>query len=345
MIIITGTKYEAVLKEANHRKILFPEYGKNRTLLMDFVSFLEGDEVIVTASLELIDLLLMNFRGDENRIVYSNTGGSVTFNEAYGLRKYLDFDLRGRENANTSKVSVLFVEGKTDSKFFKAAYKKVFGFRESRSRRKAREVPENLKPMECLFERDNYELVVKNGSYIAIIPSEGNSGVIRNLRNFLRAMEVFGFSVNKIGLAIDMDDSKEHVMESITGKLSPFEYKKSGDKFLFGSTIIIPLLIGTEIELNPCIEWQKPAIEDFMLAVLQADGTLEKLERAINILCIDLRRKLKPKEVIYLAMAAKKFWGNLEGFYEMMVMRTPRWKMEKILKRGGIYEKMREVIP
>ncbi|WP_461866794.1 DUF3226 domain-containing protein [Thermococcus sp.] len=341
MIIITGTKYEAVLEEVNHRKILFPEYGKNRALLKEFVRSLKGDEIIVTASLELMDLLLMNFRGNENLVVYSNTGEALTFNEAYGLRKYLDFDLRGGKSGESSKVSVLFVEGKTDSKFFKAAYKKVFGFKESRSKG----IPENLKLMERLFERDNYELIVKDDSYIAIIPSEGNSGVIRNLGNFLRAMEVFAFMVNKIGLAIDIDDGREHVMESITGKLSLFKYKKSGDRFIVGDTTIIPLLIGAKIELNPCVEWQKPAVEDFMLAVLQADGTLEKIERAINILCIDLKRKLKPKEVIYLAMAAKKFWGNLEGFYEMMIMRTPRWKMERILKKGGIYDKMREVVP
>ncbi|AGT34309.1 hypothetical protein OCC_14135 [Thermococcus litoralis DSM 5473] len=59
-----------------------------------------------------------------------------------------------------------------------------------------------------------------------------------------------------------------------------------------------------------------------MLAILEGDKTFKKLERAINILCVDLKRKLKPKEVIYLAMAAKKFWGNLEGFYEMSIMRT-----------------------
>lgn len=341
MIVITGTRYEAVLEEANHRKILFPEYGKNREQLQDFVASLTGDEIIVTASLELMDLLLGAFRGEENLVVYSNTGKGLTFNEAYGLRKYLDFDLRGGETGESSKVSVLFVEGKTDSKFFKAAYKKVFGFKELRGSR----IPGNLRLIERLFERDNYELVVKDGSYIAIIPSEGNSGVIRNLGNFLRAMEVFEFRVDKIGLAIDIDESRERVMESITGKLSSFRYKKSGDRFIVGGTTIIPLLIGAKIELNPCIEWQKPAVEDFMLAVLQADGTLEKIERAINILCIDLKRKLRPKEVIYLAMAAKKFWGNLEGFYEMMIMRTPHWKMGKILKRGSIYDVMQEVIP
>lgn len=345
MIVITGTRYEEVLEGENHRKILFPEYGRNRERLRDFVSSLKGDEIVVTASLELVDMILNRFRGEESQVLYSDTGKALTFSEAYGLRKYLDFDLRGGRIEEHSRVSVLFVEGKTDSKFFKAAYKKVFGFKESRSRGKPRKVPENLKLIGEVFERDNYELIVREGDYIAIIPSEGNSGVIRNLGNFLRAMDVFGFSVDKIGLAIDIDESEERVMESIIGKLSSFRYEKSGDRFMVGSTAVIPLLIGARIELNPCIEWQKPTVEDFMLAVLQADGTLGKLERTINILCIDLKRKLKPKEVIYLAMAAKKFWGNLEGFYEMTIMRTPRWKLEKILRRGGIYERMMEVIP
>jgi len=59
---------------------------------------------------------------------------------------------------------------------------------------------------------------------------------------------------------------------------------------------------------------QKPTIEDFMLAILEGDRTFKRLERAINILCIDLKRKLKPKEVIYLAIAAKKFRETLKSF-------------------------------
>lgn len=338
MIIVTGDRYDEALTDRNFEKILFPEYGKNREKLREFVNKLKGDEVIVTASLELIDLILKKFQGEGHVLIYSNTGKGLTFKEAYELRKYLDFDLRGAEITNTEKVSVLFCEGKTDSKFFKASYKKVFGFKE------VREVPPNLVLIEKLFERDNYELI-KNNGYIAIIPSEGNAGVIRNLGNFLRAMEVFEFHVGKIGIAIDIDESKKAVMDSIRGKLSSFKYSKTKGGFKVGKTEVIPLLIGSKIDLGPCVEWQKPTIEDFMLAILESDKTFKKLERAINILCIDLKRKLKPKEVIYLAIAAKKFWGNLEGFYEMSIMRTPKWKVEKVLKESKIYEKMEALLP
>ncbi|ALV63408.1 hypothetical protein ADU37_CDS17090 [Thermococcus sp. 2319x1] len=338
MIIVTGERYDEALKERDFEKILFPEYGKNREKLKEFVNNLRGNEVIVTASLELIDLILGKFQGEGHILIYSNTGKGLTFKEAYELRKYLDFDLRGAEITNTEKVSVLFCEGKTDSKFFKASYKKVFGFKE------AREVPSNLALIEKLFERDNYELIRNNG-YIAIIPSEGNAGVIRNLGNFLRAMEVFEFHVGKIGLAIDIDESKKAVMDSIKGKLSSFHHTETKKGFKVGKTEVIPLLIGSKVDLGPCVEWQKPTIEDFMLAILEGDKTFKKLERAINILYVDLKRKLKPKEVIYLAMAAKKFWGNLEGFYEMSIMRTPKCKVEKVLKESKIYEKMEALLP
>lgn len=166
MIIVTGDRYDEALTDRNFEKILFPEYGKNREKLREFVNKLKGDEVIVTASLELIDLILKKFQGEGHVLIYSNTGKGSTFKEAYELRKYLDFDLRGAEITNTEKVSVLFCEGKTDSKFFKASYKKIFGFKE------AREVPPNLVLIEKLFERDNYELI-KNNGYIAIIPVKG----------------------------------------------------------------------------------------------------------------------------------------------------------------------------
>ena len=42
--------------------ILFPEQGKNGEELKKFVSSLEGDETVVTASLELIDLILKRFK-------------------------------------------------------------------------------------------------------------------------------------------------------------------------------------------------------------------------------------------------------------------------------------------
>ena len=221
MIIITGNKYEKILSGKSAEKILFPEYGKNRSTLQAFVASLKGDEIIVTASLELIDILLERFRGEEHFLLYSETKKSLTFKEAYELRKYLDFDLRGEKIEENEKVSVLFCEGKTDSKFFKASYKKVFGFKE------AKDLPPNLKLIETLFERDNYELIKNEDGYIGIIPSEGNAGVIRNLGNFLRAMEVFNFYVQKIGVAIDIDESEEAVMQSIKGKLSSFRYKVS----------------------------------------------------------------------------------------------------------------------
>jgi hypothetical protein len=343
MIVITGKNYQSALEERNHEKILFPEYGKTREELKTFVSSLTGEEVLVTASLELIDMLLARFRGEDNVLVYSDTGKSLTFKEAFELRKYLDFDLRGGDFKGEEKVSVLFVEGKTDSKFFKAAYKKVFGFTESRTRGNSRNVPKALKPIETLFDKDNYELIVREGTYLAIIPSEGNSGVVRNLGNFLRAMDVFDFNVDKMGVAIDIDEDEERVIQSITGKLSSFASERQGENFQVGETVVVPLLIGTRIKLGPCIEWEKPTVEDFMLAILSGSRAFKSLERAINILCVDLGRKLKPKEVIYLAMAAQKFWGNLEGFYEMMIMRTPKWKVEKVLKRARLYEKMEEL--
>lgn len=341
MILITGKSYEKILENKNEEKILFPEYGKNREELKAFVSSLSGHEIVVTSSLELLDLILEGFKRDEESfLIYSDTGESLTFKEAYELRKYFDFDLRGAEFKSRERVSVLFVEGKTDSKFFKAAYKKLFGFKDAR-----RDIPDNLKLMERLFERDNYELIVKDGSYIAIIPSEGNSGVVRNLGNILRAMEVFEFPVDRIGVAVDIDESEERVLDSIRGKLSSFEHSREGRNFRVGRVLVVPLLIGGRVELGPCIEWEKPTVEDFMLAILEGDRTFKKLERAINILCIDLKRRLRPKEVIYLAMASKKFWGNLEGFYEMSIMRTPGWKVEKVLRKAGIYERMEEVIP
>ena len=115
---------------------------------------------------------------------------SLTLKEAYELRKYLDFDLRGATFGEFSKTSVIFCEGKTDSKFFKAVYKKLFGFRESRT------VPENLKQIEKVFERDNFELLRRDNEFLAIIPSEGNTGVMRNTKNFLRAMDVFEFKID-----------------------------------------------------------------------------------------------------------------------------------------------------
>jgi len=79
-------------------------------------------------------------------------------------------------------------------------------------------------------------------------------------------------------------------MESITSKLSSLKFT--------GDVTIIPLLIGYHFN-HPCVEWKWPAVEDLMLNLLEKQGVLKRIERAINILCIDLKRKLKPKEVIY----------------------------------------------
>lgn len=333
MKIITGKNYESVALSLE--TILFPEYGKNREELKEFVKNLQGNEIIVTSSLELIDLILERFKRDEQSFVlYSDSGKRLRFKEAYELRKYLDFDLRGAKFREMKNVSVLFCEGKTDAKFFKASYKKLFGFKESK------EIPENLKLIERLFERDNFEILRKEDKFLAIIPSEGNAGVIRNVGIFLKAMDVYGFTVQKIGLAIDIDDSEERVLESIKGKLSSFRCKEENGLFKVGESLIVPLLIGVKIELSPCIEWEKPTIEDLMLEVLNEERVLRRIDRAINILYVDLRRKLKPKEVIYLTMAAKRFWGNLEGFYEMMLMRSRKENLEKVLIRAGILDKL-----
>ena len=96
---------------------------------------------------------------------------SLTLKEAYELRKYLDFDLRGATFGEFSKTSVIFCEGKTDSKFFKAVYKKLFGFRESRT------VPENLKLIEKVFERDNFELLRKGNEFLAITQVKATRGL------------------------------------------------------------------------------------------------------------------------------------------------------------------------
>lgn len=333
MKIITGRNYGNVALSLD--VILFPEYGKNREELKNLVKNLRGDETVVTSSLELIDLILERFKGDERSFVFhSDSGKWLGFREAHGLRKYLDFDLRGAEFGEMENVSVLFCEGKTDAKFFKASYKKLFGFKESKK------IPENLKLIERLFERDNFEILRCKDKFLAIVPSEGNAGVIRNVRIFLKAMDIYGFTVQKIGLAIDIDDSEDRVLESIKGKLSSFRCREENGLFKVGESLIVPFLIGVKIELSPCIEWEKPTIEDLMLEVLNEEMVLRKVDRAINILYVDLRRKLKPKEVIYLTMAAKRFWGNLEGFYEMMLMRSRKENLEKVLIRARILDRL-----
>ncbi|AFL94900.1 hypothetical protein CL1_0695 [Thermococcus cleftensis] len=333
MKVITGDRFEAF---ADEKALLFPEYRKNRDELLDFVDSLTGDETVVTASLELIDLIAWKFkRGEENVLVYSDTGKSLTLKEVYELRKYLDFDVRGGFGGERAETSVLFVEGKTDAKFFKAVFKKLFEFRESR------EAPYSLRFIERVFERDNFDLLRREeGYYLAIIPSEGNSGVIRNLGNFLRAMDVFGFTVEKIGVAIDVDEDREAAMASIKGRLSGFRHEKTPLGYRVGKTEVVPLIIGLPFE-DEAVEWKKPTVEDLMLHLIEREGLLERIRPGLEALNGSLGRKLKPKEVMYLALSAYGHWGNLEGFYELFVMRSRFRNLKAVLREAGLMEGLR----
>ncbi|WP_258083132.1 DUF3226 domain-containing protein [Thermococcus thermotolerans] len=329
MRLVTGKRWEAF---ADEKSILFPEYRRNRDELIDFVDSLTGEETVVTASLELIDLIAWKFRrGEENVLVYSDTGKSLTLKEVYELRKYLDFDVRGGFSGEMAETSVLFVEGKTDSKFFKAVFKKLFEFKESR------EAPYSLRFIERVFERDNFDLLKReeDGRYVAVIPSEGNSGVIRNLGNFLKAMDVFDFRVERIGVAIDTDEDRDAALASITGKLSGFEHRKTSMGYLVGKTEVVPLIIGLPFE-DDIIEWKKPTVEDLMLHLIAREGLLERIKPGLRALNESLGRKLKPKEVMYLALSAYGHWGNLEGFYELFVMRSRFRNLKAVLREAGL---------
>jgi len=331
MRVITGDRFEAF---ADERAILFPEYRKNRDELSDFVDSLTGEETVVTASLELIDLITWKFRrGEENVLIYSDTGKGLTLKEVYELRKYLDFDVRGGFSGEKARSSVLFVEGKTDSKFFKAVLKKLFEFKESRK------APYSLRFIERVFERDNFDLLKREEDeyYIAVLPSEGNSGVIRNLGNFLRAMDVFDFRVERIGVAIDIDEDRNAALTSIAGKLSGFKHRKTPLGYLVGETEVIPLIIGLPFE-DELIEWKKPTVEDLMLHLIAREGLLERIKPGLRALNESLGRKLKPKEVMYLALSAYGHWGNLEGFYELFVMRSRFRNLKAILREAGLME-------
>ena len=334
MKIVTGDRFE---KFADERAILFPEYRKNRDELIDFVDSLNGEETVITASLELIDLIAWRFRrGEGNFLVYSDTGRRLTLKEVYELRRYLDFDVRGGFSGKNAKTSVLFVEGKTDAKFFKAVFKKLFEFKESR------EAPYSLRFIERVFERDNFDLLKREEDdyYLAVIPSEGNSGVIRNLGNLLRAMEVFDFRVDRIGAAIDVDEDRESALASIAGKLSGFRHKRTPFGYLVGGTEVIPLIIGLPFE-DETIEWKKPTVEDLMLHLIEREGLLEKIKPGLKALNQSLGRKLKPKEVMYLALSAYGHWGNLEGFYELFVMRSRFRNLKAVLREAGLMDGLR----
>ena len=331
MKVVTGDRFE---KFADESSILFPEYRKNRDELIDFVDSLRGEETVVTASLELIDLIAWKFRrGEENILMYSDTGKGLTLKETYELRKYLDFDVRGGFSGEEARTSVLFVEGKTDAKFFKAVFKKLFEFKESRA------VPRDLRFIERVFERDNFDLLRReeDNYYLAVIPSEGNSGVIRNLGNFLRAMDVFDFRVGRIGAAIDVDEDRDTALASITGKLSGFRHEKTKFGYRVGETEVVPLIIGLPFE-DETIEWKKPTVEDLMLHLIAREGLLEKIKPGLRALNESLGRKLKPKEVMYLALSAYGHWGNLEGFYELFVMRSRFRNLKAVLREAGLME-------
>ncbi|ASJ00895.1 DUF3226 domain-containing protein [Thermococcus gorgonarius] len=328
MRIITGKDYEKFMDEG---AIPFPECRKNREELVGFVKNLRGDETIITSSLELVDLIASNFKkGEDNVLIYSETGKSLTLKEVYELRKYLDFDVRGGFPKENARTTVLFVEGKTDSKFFKAVFKKLFEFRESRSS------PGNLRFIERVFERDNFDLLKReDGVYLAIIPSEGNSGVIRNLGNFLRAMDVFGFNVHRIGVAVDIDEDEKSAIASIEGTLSRFDYEKTDYGYLVGETEVVPLFIGLPFR-DELIDWKKPTVEDLMLHLLAKEGLLERIRPGLKALNENLGRKLKPKDVMYLALSAYGHWGNLEGFYELFVMRSRFRNLKAILREAKL---------
>ncbi|WP_297501247.1 DUF3226 domain-containing protein [Thermococcus sp.] len=329
MRIITGNRFEEF---ADEKAILFPEYWKNRDKLIEFASSLREDETVVTSSLEVVDLLSERFKkSEENVLIYSDTGKALTLKEVYELRKYLDFDVRGGFSGEEAKTSILFVEGKTDAKFFKAVFKKLFDFRESRK------PPRGLRFIERVFERDNFDLLEResDGVFLAVIPSEGNSGVIRNLGNFLRAIEVFDFSVERIGVAIDIDENRESALASITGKLSDFRHGETALGYLVGGTEVVPLIIGLPFE-DELVEWKKPAVEDLMLHLIARESLLERIKPGIKALNESLGRKLKPKEVMYLALSAYGHWGNLEGFYELFVMRSRFRNLKAILREAGL---------
>ncbi|NJE00560.1 DUF3226 domain-containing protein [Thermococcus sp. JdF3] len=334
MRLVTGKRWEAF---ADEKSILFPEYRKNRDELIDFVDSLTGKETVITASLELIDLIAWKFRrGEENVLLYSDTGKSLTMKEVYELRKYLDFDVRGGFSGGNARTSVLFVEGKTDAKFFKAVFKKLFEFRESR------EAPYSLRFIERVFERDNFDLLKRERDeyYIAVLPSEGNSGVIRNLGNFLRVMDVFGFTVERLGVAIDIDENRDAALASIAGKLSGFRHEKTPLGYRVGKTEVVPLIIGLPFE-DEAVEWKKPTVEDLMLHLIEREGLLERIRPGLEALNGSLGRKLKPKEVMYLALSAYGHWGNLEGFYELFVMRSRFRNLKAVLREAGLMEGLR----
>jgi len=209
--------------------------------------------------------------------------------------------------------------------------------------RESRKAPYQFRFIERVFERDNFDLLERDGAYLAIIPSEGNSGVIRNLGNFLKATDVFDFSVERLGVAVDIDESRERALASIAGKLSGFGHKNTPMGYLVGKTEVVPLVIGLPFE-DELIEWKKPTVEDLMLHLIEREGLLDRVRPGIKALNESLGRKLKPKEVMYLALSAYGHWGNLEGFYELFVMRSRFRNLKTVLREAGLMEGLRYLV-
>jgi len=332
MRIVTGSNYTHV---AGDSPILFPEYGKNREELSNFVGLLRGDETVVTSSLELIDMIASRFRGGDDLLTYSGTGRSLTLNEVYDLRRKLEFDPRGGFTGEDAPTSVLFVEGKTDAKFFKAVYKKLFGFKE------CRRAPLNLKPIENVFKRDNFDLMRReDGYYLAVIPSEGNSGAVTNLRNFLKALNVFDLRVDGVGIAVDIDEGGDRAMDMIRNGLTELSPKETPSGYVVDDVNVVPLLIGLPFR-HDLIEWEKPTIEDLMLHLMELEGLFDRMLPAIKA----LERPLKPKEAMYVGLAVYGYWGNLEGFYELFVMRSRFRNLKRVLRRSEVMEGIKNLVP
>jgi len=153
-------------------------------------------------------------------------------------------------------------------------------------------------------------------------------------------MDVFDFSVERIGVAVDIDESRERALASIAGKLSGFGHKNTPMGYLVGKTEVVPLVIGLPFE-DESIEWKKPTVEDLMLHLIEREGLLDKIKPGIKALNESLGRKLRPKEVMYLALSAYGHWGNLEGFYELFVMRSRFRNLKAVLREAGLMRGLR----
>lgn len=312
--------------------VLFFEYGKNREDFLKFVDFFLGEEMLVILSFEVIDFFVECFRkSEENIFVYLDIMKSLIFKEVYEFRKYFDFDVCGGFFGEDVLVLVFFVEGKMDFKFFKVVMKKFFDFREFRI------VLRNLKFIEKVFECDNFDFFYKDGKYVVVILSEGNFGVIRNLGNFFKVMDVFGFGVERIGVVIDVDEDREVVMVLIIGKLVFFSLRKVGDFYLVWNMFIVLFIIGFFFE-DEFIDWKKLMVEDLMFYFISVEGFFEKFWFVFGVFEESFGRKFKLKEVMYLVFFVYGYWGNFEGFYEFFVMCFCYRYIKDVFRKVGFME-------